>query len=110
MTSTFVVPGENGAPAPEFPMDRADRCPFDPPPRLHTLQQDAPLARVRIWDGSTPWLVTRYAEQRALLSDQRVSADQTRPGYPSSAPITRDDDSIGFIVMDDPENARFRRM
>jgi cytochrome P450 len=109
MTSTFVA-GENGTPAPEFPMDRADGCPFDPPPRLRTLQQDAPLAKVRIWDGSTPWLVTRYAEQRALLADHRVSADQTRPGYPSSAPITRDEDSIGFIVMDDPEHARFRRM
>jgi hypothetical protein len=39
---------------PPFPMARDDRCPFDPPPRLHALREDTPLARVRIWDGSTP--------------------------------------------------------
>ncbi|NUO45545.1 MAG: cytochrome P450, partial [Streptomyces sp.] len=49
--------------APEFPMPRAARCPFDPPPALKELQREAPLTRVRLWDGSEPWLVTRYAEQ-----------------------------------------------
>lgn len=31
------------------------------------------------WDGSTPWLVTGYAEQRAVLADPRVSADLGNP-------------------------------
>lgn len=72
-------------PAPEFPMPRAARCPFDPPPALKELQREAPLTRVRLWDGSEPWLVTRYAEQRAVLGDARVSADTDRPGYPTKA-------------------------
>jgi cytochrome P450 len=68
---------------PEFPMPRAAGCPYDPPPALHALLRDDPITRVRLWDGSTPWLVTRYADQRALLADPRMSSDPSRPGYPA---------------------------
>ncbi len=102
MTSTAEIP--------EFPMTRAAGCPFDPPPAARALQEETPLARVRLWDGSTPWLVTRYADQRALLADPRVSADVTRPGYPSPAPLPKGGTGIGFILMDNPEHARLRKM
>jgi hypothetical protein len=67
---------------------------------------------VRLWDGSTPWLATRYADQRALLADRRVSADSSREGYPSQSPSlqARRSRSRSFISMDDPEHARLRRM
>ncbi|AIG76378.1 Cytochrome P450 [Amycolatopsis japonica] len=93
---------------PSFPAARAAGCPFDPPPVIRSLQEETPLARVRLWDDSTPWLATRYADQRKLLSDPRVSADITRPGYPSPTPLRGG--SISFILMDDPEHARLRRM
>ncbi|WP_328744397.1 cytochrome P450 [Streptomyces sp. NBC_00285] len=96
--------------APEFPMSRAARCPFDPPPALRELQEKGPLAKVRLWDGSEPWLVTRYAEQRAILADPRVSADTDRPGYPSKASSEAGEGKLSFIMMDDPEHARLRRM
>ncbi len=102
MTSTAEIP--------EFPMTRAAGCPFDPPPAARALQGETPLSRVRLWDGSTPWLVTRYAEQRALLADPRVSADITRPGYPSPAPLPKGGTGISFILMDNPEHARLRKM
>ncbi|WP_435110927.1 cytochrome P450 [Nocardiopsis synnemataformans] len=95
---------------PEFPMARSAGCPFDPPADMTAMRRQGPLARVRLWDGSTPWLVTRYADQRALLADPRVSADIRRPGYPAPAPLPPDDASPGFVVMDDPEHARLRRM
>jgi cytochrome P450 len=100
------------APLPEFPMPRAPRCPFDPPPALRALQAQTPLTRVRLWDGSTPWLVTRYAEQRALLGDPRLSADVTHPHYPHVSPGVgeRRKQARNFITMDDPEHARLRRM
>jgi len=98
------------AEAPDFPMTRAAGCPFDPPPAARALQGETPLARVRLWDGSTPWLVTRYAEQRALLADPRVSADISRPGYPSPAPLPKGGTGISFILMDNPEHARLRKM
>ncbi|MFI5562291.1 cytochrome P450 [Amycolatopsis japonica] len=93
---------------PSFPAARAAGCPFDPPPAIRSLQAETPLTRVRLWDDSTPWLATRYADQRKLLSDPRVSADITRPGYPSPTPLRGG--SISFILMDDPEHARLRRM
>lgn len=95
---------------PEYPMTRAPRCPFDPPPALRELQRDEPLSKVRTWDGSTAWLVTRYADQRALLADPRVSSDVNRPGYPLATPLRTGGGTIGFILMDDPEHARLRRM
>ncbi|SNS22598.1 hypothetical protein SAMN05216276_100639 [Streptosporangium subroseum] len=109
MTGTLNPAGEHPAEIPEYPMARAAGCPFDPPPALHAMQEEGPLAKVRLWDGSTPWIVTRYAEQRALLADPRISVDVTRPGYPSPTPI-RGSSPISFILMDDPEHARLRRM
>jgi cytochrome P450 len=107
-----VRPLLKGSAMTTYPMTRAEGCPFDPPPELSERQQDEPLSRVRIWDGTSPWLVTRYADQRALLCDARVSADPDQPGYPRSGPARPrgDDTSIGFILMDDPEHARLRRM
>ncbi|TDW15171.1 cytochrome P450 [Kribbella kalugense] len=96
---------------PVYPMTRATGCPFDPPPQLRELQQEAPLVKVDIF-GKPAWLVTRYDDQRKLLADPRLSADVTTPGYPSPTgqPPRKDGVGIGFILMDDPEHARMRRM
>ncbi|MBC6456556.1 cytochrome P450 [Actinomadura sp. HBU206391] len=97
---------------PDYPMARATGCPFDPAPALRELQAEAPIVQVRTWDDATPWLVTRHAEQRALLADPRISADVTRPGYPhiTAASRERRGRARAFISMDDPEHARLRRM
>ena len=68
--------------APEYPMGRAAGCPFAPPPEVMKLAEARPLSRVKIWDGSTPWLITGYEEVRTLFSDSRVSVDDRRPGFP----------------------------
>lgn len=98
--------------APELPSPRAAGCPFDPPPALHALQTDSPVTRVRIWDGSSPWLITRHDHLRALLGDPRVSSDPTQPGFPhrNAGMRERDRTNPTFINMDDPEHARLRRM
>ncbi|MDT0473771.1 cytochrome P450 [Streptomyces griseoviridis] len=97
---------------PHHPSPRAAGCPFDPPPALRSLPSDQPLSRVRIWDGSSPWLVTRYEQLRRLLGDPRVSADATLPGYPHRTPATKASDETRrtFLTMDDPDHARLRRM
>ncbi|AOS64041.1 cytochrome P450 [Actinoalloteichus hymeniacidonis] len=107
MTSTMDPAAPDTAEVPEYPMPRAQGCPFDPPPELKALQEQGPLVRVRLWDGSTPWLVTRYADQRAVLSNPNVSAVMSRPGYPRQ---TEGNGTLSFISMDDPEHARLRRM
>jgi cytochrome P450 len=102
----MTEPPENLA----FPPPRD--CPYSPPPKLAELQRDTPVARVRIWDGSTPWLLTRYDDVRAVLADRRFSVDPTRPGYPARGPASRARrrGSGSFITMDAPEHTRLRRM
>ncbi|HET6740224.1 MAG TPA: cytochrome P450 [Kribbella sp.] len=96
---------------PAYPMTRATGCPFDPPPQLRDLQEESPLVKVNIF-GKDAWLVTRYDDQRKLLADPRLSSDVRTPGYPSPTgePPRKDGVGIGFILMDDPEHARLRRM
>ncbi|MFE2443161.1 cytochrome P450 [Streptomyces melanosporofaciens] len=113
MTETLAeTTAEAEEPLPEFPMPRATGCPFAPPPTAQALHTERPVTRVRLWDGSAPWLVTRYADQRALLGDPRVSSEATRPGFPHASAGFRENAGRrrSFITMDDPEHARIRRM
>ncbi len=99
--------------APYFPMDRAEGCPFDPPPGIRALVAGKPLARVRIWDGSTPWLITGHTEQRTLLADPRISVDDRLPGYPhwnAGMASSIDQRPRMLVNSDPPEHGRFRRM
>jgi hypothetical protein len=86
---------------PGYPMPRAGQCPLDPPPKLHELQGSGPLAKVRLWDGSTPWLATRHADQRALLGDSRISADPMNDGYPRNklSLMSRGSSSTSFLTL-----------
>jgi cytochrome P450 len=94
-----------------YPAERAVGCPFDPPPAYRTIQDEAPVSRVRLWDGNRSWLVTRYVDQRTLLADPRLSADTTNPAYPIASASSRARlDALSFLVMDDPGHARLRRM
>ncbi|MFJ9099811.1 cytochrome P450 [Streptomyces sp. NPDC102405] len=98
---------------PDFPMARAAGCPFAPPPALMKLHAEEPVSRVRLWDGSVHWLVTRYEDQRALYGDRRLSVDTTRPGFPYLNEAFRETaakNPPSFLNMDDPDHARIRRM
>lgn len=112
MTRSHAESDQDLADFPSFPMPRAQGCPLDPAPGLSALQSERPLLRVRSWDGTTPWLVTRYAEFRALLADRRVSSNRLQEGYPDISPSTaaRREKGNSFMFMDDPEHARLRRM
>jgi cytochrome P450 len=95
---------------PAFPMKR--ECPFDPPPELSRIQAESPVSRVRLWDGSRPWLITGYDDVRRVLADRRFSAEVTRPGYPhvTAASAARRKRSRSFISMDEPEHGTYRKM
>ncbi|MHA6764895.1 hypothetical protein [Streptacidiphilus sp. PAMC 29251] len=112
MSSQANVPDLESTAVPFFPIPRAPGCPLDPAPELAELQEQAPLVRVRLWDDSTPWLVTRHAEQCALLGDRRVSADWMQPGYPFDSQFLQDHHEEGqfLTAMEGPEHLRLRRM
>jgi cytochrome P450 len=90
-----------------FPAARAAGCPFDPAPEL-----SRPVSRVKLWDGTTPWLVTRYADVRAALADPRVSVDVTQPGFPHTNAVSkaRDLQMTTLMQMDAPEHIAQRRL
>jgi len=113
VTHSLVPDPADASAAPFFPMDRAPGCPFDPPPPLREAAKHHPVSRVRIWDGSTPWIITGNAEQKALLSDPRVSVNDRLPGFPHwhagmAAISVHRPDSV--FNTDPPVHTRFRRM
>ncbi|MBB5850557.1 cytochrome P450 [Amycolatopsis umgeniensis] len=105
------MPGENAA-AQSFPMARAARCPLAPPPELTRRAETDPVSRVRLWDGSTPWLITRHEDVRAVLADPRVSVDATRPAFPHTNAVSkaRDTHMKTLMQMDAPEHTAQRRL
>jgi cytochrome P450 len=104
---------ETAADVPEYPMPRAAGCPFAPPPGVMTLAEARPLSRVRIWDGSTPWLITGYEQCRELFSDSRVSVDDRLPGFPhwnAGMVATVHKRPRSVFTSDGEEHTRFRRL
>ncbi len=105
MTSTPTAPSLT-LPAP------SGSCPFDPPPAYGIAGREGPVTAARLPDGGFCWLVTGYQEVRAVLSDQRFSADARHPGFPFTSPGRRAlaTTNPSFLRLDDPEHARLRRM
>jgi pentalenolactone synthase len=65
--------------------------PLDVAPLLRTLQAERPITRVRTPAGDEAWLVTRYADVKALLGDSRLGRS-----HPDPERAPRINDSILF--------------
>lgn len=101
------------ADVPEYPMDRDARCPFAPPPQMLKMNETKPLSRVRIWNGTTPWLITGHEVARTLFADPRVSVDDRLEGFPHwnehmLSTVHKRPRSV--FTSDAEEHTRFRRM
>jgi cytochrome P450 len=112
MTDTLAA-DEVSADVPEYPMERATRCPFAPPPQMLEMGEAKPLSRVRIWNGTTPWLITGHEVARALFADSRVSVDDRIEGFPHwnehmLSTVNKRPRSV--FTSDAEEHTRFRRM
>ncbi len=82
---------------------------FHPAPELKDLQRTRPVARFRLPDGRTGWLVTRYDDVRQVLVDPRFSrARAFGPDVPDTGLGQAAADSI--LGMDPPEHTRLRRL
>ncbi|MFJ3892058.1 cytochrome P450 [Streptomyces sp. NPDC090083] len=97
----------------DYPGARDRTCPFAPPAGLRDLNATAPVSRGRIWDGSTPWLVTGHAAQRVILSDPRVSSDDKQPGFPYPNQAMAENaphHPLTIFNADGADHTRIRRM
>ncbi len=95
-----------------FPFPRTGN-PLHPPAEYAKLREEQPATKVRMWNGTEAWILTRYQDVRQLLSDtDSFSADPTSPGYPfltASREATVNSYQT-FITMDPPKHGHFRRM
>lgn len=111
MTDTLAEAAVSAAP--EYPMERSAGCPFAPPQQMLEMNDAKPLTRVRIWNGTTPWLITGHEVARALFSDSRVSVDDRIEGFPhwnEHMLSTVDKRPRSVFTSDAEEHTRFRRM
>lgn len=97
----------------DFPLWSMDRDhPLGQPRIACEIQAQCPVSRVGHWDGSAPWVITRYEDVKAILSDPQVSADSDQDGYPHLSPATlarKGNGTKSFVNMDGPEHAVVRR-
>lgn len=61
-------------------------CPLSPPDEYAKFRLEGPLTKVRLWNGSDAWLVTRFKDVRSVLLDKRFSESPETPGYPMLSP------------------------
>ena len=98
----------------KLPIARTAGCPFDPPAELAVIRARNPVVRMTYPDGHEGWLVTGYAEVRAVLADQRFSSRNELMHYPmpgleevTEMPPAPIGDMTG---IDAPEHTRYRRL
>jgi cytochrome P450 len=91
---------------PDWPMPRSSPL---LPPDAYTEFRAGPPRKVQLRDG-TAWLITRYADVRAALLDQRLSSDDQQPNFPLRIQLPPDPRIQSFFRMDQPEQGRLRRM
>ncbi|GAA3430457.1 cytochrome P450 [Kutzneria kofuensis] len=97
-----------------LPLARPTGCPFDPPAELGEIRAQEPVVRMTYPDGHEGWLVTGYAEARAVLADQRFSSRYELmhfplPGLEEMGEIPPA--PVGDITgLDAPEHTRYRKL
>jgi hypothetical protein len=93
-----------------WPFERTS--PLDPPPVFAELRATCPVSKVSTWNGREAWLLTRYADIRAVLADPGISSDLTIEGFPEPTPTVAAarGGQKNFARMDPPTHDEHRRM
>lgn len=93
---------------PQFPFARPEGA--IPPLEYAKLRATSPISRVTLWDGSHPWLVVKYKDICSVLTDDRLSKQRTRPGFPemNAGGKAAAKNRPTFVDMDPPEHMKQR--
>ncbi|WP_067812848.1 cytochrome P450 [Actinomadura kijaniata] len=94
-----------------LPLARPEGRPLDPPPELAEIRARAPISPMTYPDGHEGWLVTGYAQARAVLADNRFSARYELAHLPYGDFGRLPPAPAGDIsAIDPPEHTRYRRL
>jgi cytochrome P450 len=105
MTSTSTL--GDGTELPIIPAPTDARCPLKPPAEFRNWRESEGL-QLSLWRGQPTWVISRYQDIRAALTDPRLSADTIRDSMKAT---TADNNTpVIFPRIDDPEHNRLRRM
>ncbi|QIW98332.1 hypothetical protein AMS68_003850 [Peltaster fructicola] len=63
-----------------FPFAREES--FEPPTENARLRHACPITKVKLFDNTEAWLLTRRKDCCTILASEDVSADRRHPGYP----------------------------
>ncbi|MEU8959743.1 cytochrome P450 [Streptomyces sp. NPDC048518] len=107
-------PAAGGSPQPElFSWEFAT----DPYPAYAWLRENSPVHRTTLPSGVEAWLVTRYADAREALADQRLSKNPAHHDEPAHAkgktgiPGERKAELMTHLLnIDPPDHTRLRRL
>ncbi|MFJ9411287.1 cytochrome P450 [Streptomyces sp. NPDC101393] len=94
----------------DFPV-RKPGVPF-PPPDYADYRDHEGLVLSRLPNGARAWLVTRYEDVRAVLTDRRISSNPSHKGFPNVGMVgvpTQEQIPGWFVGLDSPEHDRFRK-
>ncbi|MGA6166070.1 cytochrome P450 [Amycolatopsis magusensis] len=93
-----------------FPLARDADHVLDLPLDYRRMRQEEPIVRVTLPSGEVAWLVSRYADVKLVLSDERFSSQVAAPGFPKGFYFPVDPQPGAFVAVDPPEHTRYRRM
>jgi hypothetical protein len=99
---------------PKMPLERDPERPLDPPAALYRMREAGQVALVMPNGPEPAWLITRHDDQRTLLTDPRMSSDQTLPGFPVAVEGIKQSQGGGttrtIFGLDNPRHDVLRKM
>ncbi|TGZ76836.1 cytochrome P450 [Ascodesmis nigricans] len=104
--SSPAIPSE----IPQFPFKRPTGT--EPPAEYAKMRAKCPVAKVQLFDGSQPFLVTKHKDICDVLTDNRLSKQRMRSGFPELSPGGKlaAKNRPTFVDMDPPDHMHQRRM
>ncbi|KAL7916877.1 cytochrome P450 55A3 [Trichoderma velutinum] len=99
---------------PSFPFSRSETAPDEPPCEFAHLRSQEPI-KVRLWDGSEPWLFVKHQDICQVLDggDGTLwSKDRSRPNFPELSPSGKiaAKSPPTFVYQDEPQRLSDRAL